>query len=306
MRKWIVIGVGAAVILIVIVLGAYRAAKKREQAEAFAAKTEVAVAVEVAKPSVGDIEETEVFLGSVVSTEQATVFSKIPGKIVSVPAKVGTRVVAGSTIAVVDYDQPGMKFRYYEAYAPISGEVVDVMVSVGDMVAPTTPLATVVKPESVKVEASVPADTLATMYKGQPVRIYARGADGPPVEGKVANLPRSLSPESHMATVEFVPTATGATLRAGMFAQVEIPVKRREDVLLLAPTAVHREAEGLAVYVAAGDVIRRRAVETGLAREGAVEITGGLKGGEEVVMYASDDLADGLKITKKTPYEAHD
>lgn len=306
MRKWIVIGVTAVVLAIVVVLALGRAAKKREQQKEFAERREIAVAVEVAKPEVGAIEETKMYLGTVVSTEEATVFSKIPGKVVSLPGKPGARVGAGATVAVIDYDQPGMKFRYYSAYAPISGEISEVLVSVGDMVSPVTPLAVVVKPESVKIETSVPADTLALMNRDRPVKIHARGSGGDSVEGKIVNVPRSLSRNSHLAKVEIRPTSRISSLRAGMFAEVEIPVARHENAVLIPPQALRREPEGKAVYVTAGDVVRRRIVETGLTREDAVEIVSGLGADEEVIVYANADLDDGLRVSDKVPYRPHD
>ena len=306
MRKWIVIGVVAAVLVVVVVLALMRAADKREQAERFAERREIAVAVEVARPQIGPIEETKVFVGTVVSTDQATVFSKIPGKVVSLPAEVGKRVAAGTTVAVIDYDQPGMKFRYYYAYAPISGEIAEVLVSVGDMVGPTTPLAVVVKPESVKVETSVPAETLALLSRNHPVKIHAKGSEGGYVEGEIVNLPRSLSPNSHLAIIEIKPKAGLSNLRAGMFTEVEVPVARSEEALLVPPQAIHREVDGLAAYVAEGETVRRRLVETGLSRADAVEIVSGLEADDEVIIYANGDLDDGIKITKKVPYQPHE
>jgi len=305
MRKWIVIAVTAIVLTIVVVLAVRRATEKREREEAFAERREVAVAVEVTRPEVGVIEESKIYVGTVVSTEEASVFSKIPGKVVSVPAKVGARVGAGTTVAVVDYDQPGMKFQYYYAYAPISGEITEVLVDVGDMVTQATPLAVVVKPESVKIETSVPAETLALMTREQPVKIRARGCEGDFVEGEFVNLPRSLSPNSHLAKVEIKPTCAISSLRAGMFAEVEVPVARHEGAVLIPPQALRREPRGTAVYVVEGGAARRRAVETGLAREDAVEIVSGLGADEEVIVYANSDLDDGIKISKKEAYQPH-
>jgi len=305
MRKWIVIGSVAVALAVVLVLAFTRAAKNRARAKEFAEKREPTVAVEVTRPHLGTIEETRKFLGTVVSTDQATVYSKIAGKVVELPAKAGKRVGRGATIAVIDYDQPGMKFRYYYAYAPIPGEITEVMVDVGDMVTPATPLAVVVKPESVKIETSVPAETLALMSRDRPVKIYAHGREGEPLEGEIIHLPRSLSPDSHLANVEIKPKGNLSDLRAGMFAEVEVPVARHEGAVLIPPQALRREASGTAVYVVVDDVVRRRPVEMGLAREDAVEITAGLKEAEEVIVYANDDLDDGLRVSKKVPFEPH-
>jgi len=306
MRKWIIISAAAVVLAVVVILAVIRASQKREQAERFAARREIAVAVEVAKPTTGAIEETRTFLGTVVSTDEATVYSKIPGKVVSLPAVAGARVGAGTTVAVIDYDQPGMKFRYYNAYSPINGEITDVLVGVGDTVSPATPLATVVRPESVKIETAVPAETLALMTKRQPVKIYVKGSAGHYVDGEVINVPTALSADSHLATVEIRPTGKASGLRAGMFARVEVPVARSENALLVPPQAVRREVTGLAVYVAEGGVVRRRPVNVGLSRADAVEVTSGLRAGDDVIVYANGDLDDGIKINKKVPYEPHD
>lgn len=306
MRKWIVIGVAALVFAVVIVLALMRAGEKRRQAERFAARREIEVAVEVAKPTVGTIEESKTFLGTVVSTTEAAVYSKIPGKVVSIPGAVGQRVGAGSTIAVVDYDQPGMKFRYYNAYSPINGEITDILVDVGDTVTPATPLAMVVKPESVKIETAVTADTLALMGRNHPVKIRSKGGSEHAVEGEVINLPTSLSPETHLAGVEIRPKARASGLRAGMFVEVDVPVARSEDALLVPPQAIHRETGGLAAYVAEGDTVKRRAVEVGLSRADAVEVVSGLEADDDVIVYANGDLDDGVKITKKVPYQPHE
>jgi multidrug efflux pump subunit AcrA (membrane-fusion protein) len=306
MRKWILIGAAVLVLAVIVILALMRAAQKREQAKEFAARREVAVAVEIAKPQIGAIEETRTFLGTVVSTDEATVFSKIPGKVISLPAAAGKRVGAGTTVAVIDYDQPGMKFRNYQAYSPIAGEITAVLVDVGDTVSPATPLAIVVKPESVKIETAVPAETLALMSKRQPVKIRAKSSAGHYVDGEVINLPTSLSPDSHLATVEIKPKSKVSGLRAGMFAQVEVPVAQSENALLVPPQAVRREVDGLAVYVAEGDVVRRRPVEAGLSRADAVEIVSGLKAGDDVIVYANGDLDDGIKINKKVPHQPHE
>jgi multidrug efflux pump subunit AcrA (membrane-fusion protein) len=303
MRKWIVIGLCVAFLLVVAVLIVVRAGKKSEVDAALAAKLEVTVAVETARATTGPIEETRPFLGKVISTSEVMVFSKIAGKVVSVPAKVGSKVGAGSTIAVIDYDQPGMKFRYYDAYAPIAGEVSAVMVNVGDMVSPAAPLAVVVKPSSVKIQMSVPADTLAVMYKGMPVKVTARGSSFETVEATVANLPASLSAETHMALVEVHPNDKASGLRAGMFATVDVPIARHDNALLVLPSAIRRVSGRDVAYVAAGGVVRLRPVKVGLMRADAVEILEGLKAGDEVICSANGDLADGVKIVKKSDYQ---
>jgi multidrug efflux pump subunit AcrA (membrane-fusion protein) len=302
MKKWLVIGIGAAVVLVVVVLSVARAEKKREATAALAAKREVTVAVETYAAATGSIEETRPFLGKVVSTNEVMVYSKITGKVVSLPAKVGMKVGVGSTLAVIDYDQPGMKFRYYDAYAPIAGEVSAVMVNVGDMVSPALPLAVVVKPASVKIQLSVPAETLAVMSRGMAVKVAARGAGAEKVPATVTNLPTSLAADTHMALVEVRPDEKATGLRAGMFATVDVPIGRHDNALLIPPQALRRVSGRDVVYVAEGGVVRLRPVTVGLTREDAVEITSGLRAGAAVICAENGDLTDGGKILRRTPF----
>lgn len=303
MRKIIVLSV-----LVVIFLGLSvwaviswqrRAAVVRELTK----PQEIGVAVEVTKPEVKTVERFRSFLGSVVSTHEATVFSKTYGKVVSIPVKAGDRVYAGSTIAVVDMDEPGMKFRYYDAYSPIKGEVASVMVNVGDMVTPQTPIALVVKPESVKIETAVPADVLFKLTKGMGVRAeYDVYGDERSVLAKVSSLPSSLSPESHLAVVELKPLGAAHGLRSGMFVEVLVPIERSEDALVVPKRAVRRESAGTAVYVALNGLVARRAVETGISTETEVELLSGISADDDVVVFANKDLRDGAKISNVQTY----
>lgn len=303
MRKIIVI-----VVLIIILLGlsvwaVYSWQKRAAVARELSKPQKIEVAVEVTKPQVKTIEDSRLFLGSVVSTHEATVFSKIGGKVVSIPVSNGTRVFAGSTIAVVDIDEPGMKFRYYDAYSPIHGEVAEIMVGVGDMVTPQTPIALVVKPESVKIETSVPADVLFKMTKGMEVEVkFDAYGNERSVPAEVTSLPSSLSRESHLAVVELRPTGNSHNLRSGMFVEVEIPMERSENAVVVPNRAIHRESEGSAVYVAENGLVARRPVETGISTETEVEVTSGVSPDDDVIVFANKDLREGTKISNVEKY----
>lgn len=303
MRKVIVI-----TILIVVFLGLsawaiYSWQKRLVISRELSKSQEIEVAVEVTKPEVKTIENSQSFLGSVISTHEATVFSKIAGKVVSIPVKNGDRVYAGSTIAVVNVDEPGMKFRYYDAYSPINGEIADVMVDVGDMVTPQTPIALVVKPESVKIETNVPADVLFKMVKGMEVKVVCDAlGEEQTITTEVTSLPSSLSPESHLAVVGLTPKGGSHGLRSGMFAEVEIPMERADNALVIPNRALRRESKGTAVYVAENGVVVRRSVKTGVSTETDVEITEGISTNDNVIVFANKDLHEGIKISKIEEY----
>mgnify|MGYP001583060443 CR=1 FL=1 len=69
----------------------------------------------------------------------------------------------------------------------------------------------------------------------------------------------------------------------------------RGAIVIPEQSAVLRPA-GSVVYVLEGDSVRERAVQTGLLRNGEIEILAGLKAGETVVVDGAGMLTDGTKI----------
>ncbi len=65
--------------------------------------------------------------------------------------------------------------------------------------------------------------------------------------------------------------------------------------------AVTYGQDGAFVLVAAGDVARRRAVQTGLNAGGWVEIVAGVDAGERVVAGAPAGLSDGAAVRVTAP-----
>ncbi|MCP4231406.1 MAG: efflux RND transporter periplasmic adaptor subunit [bacterium] len=296
--------IGAVVIIVVIIgiIATFKIIDRAAKAKELVTEKELTAAVEVVNPEIKTIEKRQSFLGSVISTVEAEVYSKTTGKVVSVPVNIGDKVWAGSTIAVIDFDQPGMKTRYYDVYSPIRGEIAGLMVDIGDMVSPEMPIATVVKPDSVKIETHVPADVLLSMKPGMEVGLETRGIGEGTLTGKVVSLPSALSPESHMATIEIKPVEKVGGMRSGMFTEVFIPVETHDEALVLPSQCLRREAAGDAVYVVEDGMVVRRAVEVGLLVEDEMEILSGVGSDDSVVIFASTRLREGIKAETVTEY----
>jgi len=89
-------------------------------------------------------------------------------------------------------------------------------------------------------------------------------------------------------------------LRPGMFAEVNTVLPLRKDILTLPRTAVTYNPYGESVYVIlkkdGGLVVQNRPVKTGAVRNGRVEITEGLKAGDEVVAAGQNKLRNGQAV----------
>jgi multidrug efflux pump subunit AcrA (membrane-fusion protein) len=105
-------------------------------------------------------------------------------------------------------------------------------------------------------------------------------------EGKVSSVGAIASASSGVATFPIVVSVTGSTsgLYAGATAQVSIVYKTLENVIQVPTLAVTQTNGQSFVTVSAAGKKTQRAVTTGVTSGGQVQITSGLKAGEQVVV----------------------
>jgi membrane fusion protein (multidrug efflux system) len=81
-----------------------------------------------------------------------------------------------------------------------------------------------------------------------------------------------------------------------MSARVRISVGEIAGAIAVPQSAVLERADGRSVYVAAGGVARRRAVELGPVDGDRVVVRSGLAAGEQLIVVGHRDLVDGQPI----------
>jgi multidrug efflux pump subunit AcrA (membrane-fusion protein) len=85
-------------------------------------------------------------------------------------------------------------------------------------------------------------------------------------------------------------------LRGGLFAQGSLLLERIEDALPVPATAVRAEGGQSYVYEVEDEVVRRQAVELGIAsRNGFVNVVKGLQPGEVIVRANLGQLREGAQ-----------
>jgi RND family efflux transporter MFP subunit len=154
----------------------------------------------------------------------------------------------------------------------------------------------VIDPRRLEVTAAIAIGDAPRVHVGAAARIadVVEGASAPSL--KVISRPAAV--EQGAATVA-VRLAFGASTNypSGSPVQVEIDAETRTGVVIVPSAALVHEGDETAVFVVAGDKAQRRAVMIGLASRDQVEITGGVKAGEAVVIGGQNGLPDGAKVT---------
>ena len=174
--------------------------------------------------------------------------------------------------------------------APIDGQVIERLVTLGELVRPEKQsLITVADLSTVWVLADVPDFRLKNLVVGAAARIET--GEGPtPLEGKVSYLPPQLDPTTRTAQVRIEVRNASGSLRAGEFTQVEIATGKQgpdmKPVLAIPDEAVQTIDGKPSVFVpVAGkdNTFVPKAVVVSPGAAGLVTVEAGLKPGQRFV-----------------------
>ena len=181
--------------------------------------------------------------------------------------------------------------------APFAGRVAARLVEAGDLAAPGRPLVVVESATGRRLVVQVPASTVAASGlaagKKLPIRIDGVASE---LAGTVVEMSPGADPASHTYTVTLelagTPVATGLTGRA------TLDIAPRATILV--PASAVLTSGGLTLVAVKDEAgkARSRAVTTGDASGGKVEILSGLSGGETVLVGLAAPPADGAPVAE--------
>lgn len=178
--------------------------------------------------------------------------------------------------------------------APVDGVVSDKLIVVGAVASPATPIVSIVSPE-LEISVAVEETQLSRVQVGQAAQISVSAYPGQTFAGKVSLISPTVDPKSRTAQVKVQPDADAiGKLRPGMFAQVSLVTERKTDVLTIPRSALLAGSEPAVMAVVDGQ-IKRVPIQIGARSGDQVEVTSGLKQGDQVALDALD-LREGDRV----------
>ena len=183
--------------------------------------------------------------------------------------------------------------------APFAGVVGQRLVSVGDYVTRGTKVASVLRTSPLRVELTVPEQYSAGVAVGRAVSFQVDASPGKKFEGQVRYVSPALEANSRTLVVEAVVPNDGGALRPGSFATALIEQGPRSPGVLVPAVAVRTVAGTSRVFVVSGGRAEERIVTVGQPVGDLIEITTGLKAGEQVATSNVATLADGVRVAAK-------
>ncbi len=194
------------------------------------------------------------------------------------------------------------KLRTAELRAPVDGTLYALPVKPGNYVRVGDLLAEVADLRRVQVRAFVDEPELGSIEPGQSVEITWDAAPSRSWMGKTGIVPRTVFARGSRSVGEVLCSVENEKqeLLPNINVNVRIMARERPNALVVPRGAVHGEGANRFVYVLDGDTLRKRAVRLGLLGATMVEITEGLKEGEQVALPADVELRDGLTVRAVT------
>jgi HlyD family secretion protein len=199
---------------------------------------------------------------------------------------------------------PGPRGDQFEVRSPVEGRVLRVMQESEGAVQPGTALLEIGDPAGLEIVVDVLTADAVEIRPGAPVLIERWGGDSL-LHGQVHRVEPSaftrvsaLGVEEQRVNVIIdldEPRERWAALGDGYRVETRTVIWQAPDVLRVPAGAVFRHKGGWAVYAVERSVVRLRSVDVGHRNGAQVEILSGLRPGERVVVYPSDNVVDGTK-----------
>ena len=117
--------------------------------------------------------------------------------------------------------------------------------------------------------------------------------------GKVARIADALDPTTRTLMTEIDVTNPDGELSPGTYCSVELKVPRRTPSLIVPAGAIVFDRDGLHVLVVENSVAHSRKITEIRDLGTEVEVSDGVKQGDQVVLTPPDDLEDGGKVQSR-------
>jgi HlyD family secretion protein len=194
-------------------------------------------------------------------------------------------------------------------YSPVDGVVLRLLLESEGVVPMGQPVLEVGDVNDLEIVADLLSSAAVAVRPAQPVLIEQWGG-GQALHGRVRRVEPSaftkisaLGVEEQRVNVliDFEDTADAVqSLGDGYRVEVRIIVWSKEDVLKVPTSSLFRHETRWAVYKVVDGVARLQAVEIGQRNGLEAEVLSGLSVGEQIVVYPSDAIADGVKLAPRS------
>ncbi|MGC2786938.1 MAG: efflux RND transporter periplasmic adaptor subunit [Roseiarcus sp.] len=191
--------------------------------------------------------------------------------------------------------------NYALVTAPFSGVITQRNVDIGSLVQGNantgTDMFTIMNDDVLRIQLYVPQDQAFGVAPGVEAVVRVPEMPGREFPGKVTRIADALQPGTRTLLTEVDVPNPDHALPAGVYCTVELKIPRKTPSLIVPAAAIVFNADGLSVMVVEDGVARVRRVTESRDFGTTVELSAGVKDGDQVILNPPVDLTDGHKVT---------
>lgn len=196
----------------------------------------------------------------------------------------------------------GNQLRKTRVIAPFAGVISARQANAGDVVSPGSAIFTIVDPSTMRLEASVPAQSLTMIRVGLPVEFAVAGYPSRRFTGRVTRVNPTADPATRQVRIIVTIPNAGAALVGGLFAEGRVASETRTAPVVPVVAVDERGVRPSVMRIKNGKV-ERVEVDLGLRdnQTESVEVSHGLTPGDTVLMGTARGLTPGTPVKVTTP-----
>lgn len=185
-----------------------------------------------------------------------------------------------------------------EIRAPIDAVVAAKLVESGNTISPNQRLFTIEDHSLLVTRPALSEMDIVTLEKGQQLNISFDVFPDMPFQGKIRRIYPAADAITRLFTVEVEvdQTQSPEKIRPGYLARMHFTTDHRSNVVAVMPESLVSRDNKVYVFIIDDGIVKQREVETGIRRDGWIEIRSGLEAGEQVAAGNIDILTDGATV----------
>ena len=188
-----------------------------------------------------------------------------------------------------------LELSYTTVKAPISGVIAERSIKPGNLVQINTPIMRIVDNSRLEATLNAPEREIETLKTGQAVQLVVDALPGKTFEGRIDRVSPVVDAGSGTFRVVCA-FEGGGLLQPGMFARIRINYDQRANALVIPRNALLEDGSEPAVFTVRDEKATRVALKLGNIDGEWVEVLGGLKEGEPVVVAGKSALREGSVV----------
>jgi RND family efflux transporter MFP subunit len=190
---------------------------------------------------------------------------------------------------------------YQSVVAPFDGVITQRNIDIGSLVQADatsgTFMFTIMHSDVIRIQLYVPQDEAFGLSPGVVAVVRVPEIPGRSFPGTVTRIATALQPGTRTLLTEIDVPNSDQALTPGIYCTVELQIPRKTPSLIVPSEAIIFNREGLSVAVIENGVAHIRKITEVRDLGTVVEVSEGVKDGDQVILNPPVDLTDGHKVT---------